>query len=139
MHPTLHQRSARLLQELLRHTERGPSARSAARTAQLRRKVERHVRELETGADPNPPAATPLFHAAAALGTHVGRFSDRHPILATIIMLLAVIVTVWRESFHFSTKFGNTEITISGERHTSAPLDWEYPALPELYGPSVPG
>lgn len=95
----------------------------------MRRKVERHVRELEAEAAPESPAVAPILSVASALGTHVGRFSDRHPVLATIIMLLAVIVTVWRESFHFSTKFGNTEITISGERH---------PSTPELYGPSAP-
>lgn len=101
-----------------------------------RRAIIRTIRLLLDEDAVYAPPVSPALQAASLIGASVGRFSDRHPILATIIILAVLFVTIWRESFQLTTKFAGTEITITGQ-HTP-PAEQSYPALPEVFGPSTP-
>lgn len=114
-----------------------------------RRAVVRTLKLLDEALNSLPDhAPTALQRGALSLREGVSWFFVRHPILATLIILLLIIVLAWRQDFTLSTRFGTAEITIRGSRNLlrdgsdSAGIAPEAPLLEtpqsEAIGPRYP-
>lgn len=86
-----------------------------------RRAIVRSLQLLDESATTLPSRIeNPILSFAAGVTSEIRTFAYRHPFLVTVIILMLIVVLIWRQNFTFSTKFGNAEITIQGERSVPA-------------------
>ena len=89
--------------------------------APTRRSVQRDLARVQAALGESAPGAS-FVQAVRWYGT-------QHPVLLTLVLLLLIIVLVWRQSFTLTTRLGNAEIRIEGQRD-AAPTSQIGPQLP---------